>query len=116
MTTLYIEEVSDEEDSSYGNVDTPSEVDDGATSPFEIEHLPHCPKSIGGGASVTMIGLKAFVFGGCDRMGMPSNSLHCYNFGMFSSSLCLQNPIFRIFSFSSSRLCQFLPLSNILFR
>jgi hypothetical protein len=92
MTTIYIEEVTDDEVSS--NIDDndtdvtihhPSKQSsfNSNLSPFRIEHLSPCPCPIGGGSSITSIGKKAFVFGGCDRTGVPSNGLHSYDFGAF---------------------------------
>ncbi len=90
MTTIYIEEVTDDEDSqTIDNDDADHDLDDSKQKKtssdkrekFQMQYLQNCPFTIGGGASITTIGKKAFVFGGCDRTGKLSNGLHCYNFG-----------------------------------
>jgi len=42
-------------------------------------NLKPCAHSVGGGATLTVVGLNAFVFGGCSRSGQPSGTLHRYN-------------------------------------
>ena len=85
MTTFYIEEVTDEESTNdeFSHDADVSEINSNPNpkhSPLRIEHLKPCPYPIGGGSSLTIIGGKAFVFGGCDRTGTSSSSLHVYDF------------------------------------
>ncbi len=103
MTTFYIEEITssdeegeEEEDDQndaiqFDHTTTPKDskgqisIDENAIdiqSNLFFNSLMPCPVKIGGGASLTIIKTKAFVFGGCNRSGQPSSELHCYDFGM----------------------------------
>jgi len=78
MTTLYFEEVIDEE----AEIEH-KETAEAICSSFRVKQLPLCPHPIGGGASLTLIDNKAYIFGGCSREGVPSNSFSYFDFGEF---------------------------------
>ena len=89
MTTFYIEEISSDEEDDHDNAIEPNTNtntilktdEDTTTTKLSYNQLKTCPLKIGGGASLTVIGSKAYVFGGCNRSGKPSCQLHCYDFG-----------------------------------
>jgi hypothetical protein len=104
MTTIYVEEItSDEEEDhdtsihdntnmsdavvSQNNMDDRDDGhddnDDGMITEVLYKKLKSCPIKIGGGATLTIIGRKAYVFGGCNRSGKPSSAIHSFDFGMF---------------------------------
>ena len=102
MTTIYIEEITsdEEQEQDYGHDEctdchddncpiktehvSPAERNDKNKTPQLVhDHLKACPLKIGGGASLSIIETKGYVFGGCNRSGKPSAQLHCYDFSKF---------------------------------
>jgi len=103
MTTIYIEEVTsddennEEEDPSHDtiideantlieskNVNREATKNNYNYTELKLHHekLQSCPFAIGGGATFSIVGRKGYTFGGCSRSGIPSASLHCYDFGV----------------------------------
>ena len=103
MTTIYIEEITSDEnhdhDHSHGDsiechdnnclIKTerrifPVEQNDKNKTPKLLhDNLKSCPLKIGGGATISIIETKGYVFGGCNRSGKPSAQVHCYDFSKF---------------------------------
>ena len=78
MVTLYFEEVAEEEEEIINK-----ETIEAVQSSFRVKQLSLCPHPIGGGASLTLIGNKAYIFGGCSREGVPANTFSYFDFGEF---------------------------------
>lgn len=83
MTTIYIEEVTDDENDC--RVKTNDETCKAlALSALVVDkwvcskHAP-CPFTIGGGSILININRRLYTFGGCDRRGKPSSRLLCYD-------------------------------------
>ena len=94
--TFYVEEVTDEcgetekeEERSLRDTGTrghEQEKYNTSTTSFNSEKIDYfrlktCPSTVGGGATLTVIGGYAYAYGGVTRDGKCS-SLHCYDIGM----------------------------------
>mmetsp|Transcript_5659 Transcript_5659/g.16358 ORF Transcript_5659/g.16358 Transcript_5659/m.16358 type:complete len:151 (+) Transcript_5659:317-769(+) len=105
-STLYIEEVTDDESDGFANVSkeicencdgeehialTVEPFNEDAVERADIttvekwicsEHAP-CPYAVGGGSTLTNVDGRLYTFGGCDRRGIPSSRLAYYDSGLF---------------------------------
>ena len=95
-TTIYIEEIFEEPDHVTLNEEIENEARDSLknkqsdeikTETWKYTQLSKCPQVIGGGATLTRVvvegdnSTKYFSFGGCDRHGNVSGSIHVYDTG-----------------------------------
>lgn len=99
MTTLYIEEISDNENDACSdhtsngmdtedpialasetlNTSTIYESKKAAPNKWLCSEHTACPFTVGGGSTLTNVRGRLYTFGGCDRQGNPSSRLLCYD-------------------------------------